>query len=107
MKNFNPDTLGVYAALDGKAISAVIVNKDPSSPVALRLNGITGGTYFLRHFGGKAGVAKYQVRLGLLQQTSHLEVNKRWVFEQTTIKLASGANFVVPAYTAVFLKQQV
>lgn len=59
--NFNPDVLGVYAATDGHSKpSLVIVNKD-LKPVSLNLSGIPTGKYFLRHFGGAAGVAKYQV----------------------------------------------
>ena len=62
VNNFNPDTLGVYAASDnGKNLSLVIVNKDPSNSVALNLSGLPKGSYFLRHFGGQAGVAKFQV----------------------------------------------
>ncbi|KAF7977906.1 hypothetical protein HWV62_2470 [Athelia sp. TMB] len=60
----NPDTLGVYAGTNGGSnASLVIVNKDPSSPVALNLSGLPAATYLLRHFGGAAGVAKYQVRM--------------------------------------------
>ena len=61
---YNPDLLGVYAGTDSTRhnLSLVIVNKDPSKAVALSLSGVPVGSYFLRHFGGQAGVAKYQVR---------------------------------------------
>ncbi|THG98524.1 hypothetical protein EW026_g3685 [Hermanssonia centrifuga] len=57
---FNPDTLGIYAATSGSKVSLVVVNKDPSSPVALAVSSLPTGKYFLRHFGGQAGVAKFQ-----------------------------------------------
>lgn len=62
LANPNPDTLGVYAGTEGgNNLTLVIVNKDPSSPVGLDLANVPTGTYFLRHFGGQAGVAKWQV----------------------------------------------
>lgn len=58
----NPNTLGVYAGTDGgKTLSLVIVNKDPSTPVAMDLSNVPAGTYFMRHYGGAAGIAKWQV----------------------------------------------
>lgn len=58
----DPNVLGVYAGTNGaNNATLVVVNKDPSSPVALNLSGLPNGKYFIRHFGGKAGVAKYQV----------------------------------------------
>lgn len=61
--NLNPDTLGVYAGTSGGSnVSLVIVNKDSAKPVALNLSGMPNGNYLLRHFGGQAGIAKYQVR---------------------------------------------
>jgi len=84
VNKFDPDTLGVYAANDnGKNLSLVIVNKDPSSPVALNLSGLPKGNYFMRHFGGQAGVAKFQ----------------------TTVSFDTTQYLTVPAYTAVFLRQ--
>jgi len=83
VKNFDPDLLGVYAGADnGRNMTLVIVNKDPTKPVALNLSGLPKGTYFLRHFGGQAGVAKFQ----------------------TTITLDSTQYVTVPSYTAVFLR---
>lgn len=62
MADNDADTLGVYASTsDGKKVSLVLVNKD-TAPVNLEISNIPAGTYFLRHFGGKAGVAKWQVR---------------------------------------------
>ncbi|KAI0264118.1 glycoside hydrolase family 44-domain-containing protein [Gloeopeniophorella convolvens] len=84
--SLNPDTLGVYASTSAvhNNASLVVVNKDPAQPVALHLSGVPAGTYFVRHFGGLAGVAKYQ----------------------TTTTISSFSYLVVPAYTAVFLQQQ-
>lgn len=62
VNGFNPDLLGVYAGADnGKNMTLVVVNKDPTSPVSLKLSGLPTGNYFLRHFGGQAGIAKFQV----------------------------------------------
>jgi hypothetical protein len=70
--SLNPDTLGVYAGTNGgNNVSLVIVNKDPNNPVALNLSGIPNGVYFLRHFGGKAGIAKYQVCAGVQSPQSN------------------------------------
>ena len=62
-KEVNPDVLGVYASQDvrGKN-SVVVVNKDPRNATAISLAGLPPGDYFFRHFGGGAGVAKWQVR---------------------------------------------
>lgn len=68
--SLNPDTLGVYAGTNGgNNLSMVIVNKDPTNPVVLNLSGIPSGTYFLRHFGGQAGIVKYQVCVRLESST--------------------------------------
>ena len=65
MADRNEDVLGVYAGTsDGKKVSLVIVNKDVV-PVNLAISNIPAGTYFLRHFGGAAGVAKWQVSVRL------------------------------------------
>ncbi|KAJ8454830.1 hypothetical protein ONZ45_g19154 [Pleurotus djamor] len=48
----NPDVLGVYAGTEDGRLSLVVVNKDPTSPVALDLSNVPAGAYFLRHFGG-------------------------------------------------------
>ncbi|KAJ7814495.1 glycoside hydrolase family 44-domain-containing protein [Mycena olivaceomarginata] len=70
----NPDTQG---------LSVVIVNKNPDKPITFALANMPFGSYFMRHFGGEAGVAKWQ----------------------TTVTISSIDYIVVPAYTAVFLKQ--
>jgi hypothetical protein len=56
------NTYGVYAATDNGKLSVVIVNKD-TKPLSLNLPDVPQGTYFMRHFGGASGVAKWQVRL--------------------------------------------
>lgn len=61
MATRSEDVLGVYAGTStGKDVTAVIINKD-TKPVGLYISNIPAGTYFLRHFGGAAGVAKWQV----------------------------------------------
>lgn len=63
MADRNEDVLGVYASTsDGEKVTMVIVNKDVV-PVNLAISNIPAGSYFLRHFGGDAGVAKWQVSL--------------------------------------------
>jgi hypothetical protein len=79
-----PDTQGVYAAIEDGKLSLVIVNKNPDTPIAFNFENIPIGKYFVRHFGGEAGVAKWQ----------------------TTTFLLDTEYIVVPAYTAVFLQQQ-
>ncbi|KAH8084875.1 glycoside hydrolase family 44-domain-containing protein [Cristinia sonorae] len=83
--SFNPDLLGIYAGTNAQHNNAtlVVVNKDPVNPVSLHLAGLPAGSFFLRHFGGQAGIAKFQ----------------------TTIKIDSADLLVVPAHTAVFLQQ--
>lgn len=57
----NQSVLGYYAAINSsKKVSIVIVNKDVV-PVGLTISNVPTGKYFLRHFGGNAGVAKWQV----------------------------------------------
>jgi hypothetical protein len=56
------DTYGVYAATEDGKLSVVIVNKD-TKPLALNLSNLPQGSYFMRHFGGASGVAKWQVCL--------------------------------------------
>ncbi|EJD41439.1 hypothetical protein AURDEDRAFT_186585 [Auricularia subglabra TFB-10046 SS5] len=79
------NTLGFFAAKDSKTgkLSFVIINKD-TKPVTLGVSNVPAGNYFARHFGGQAGVAKWQ----------------------TNLSLKAGDNIVVPSYTALFLKQQ-
>ncbi|KAJ6616303.1 glycoside hydrolase family 44-domain-containing protein [Mycena sp. CBHHK59/15] len=79
----NPDTQGVYAGTQGGKLTLVIVNKNPDTPLGFDLANLPFGKYFMRHFGGEAGIAKWQ----------------------TTITVSSSSYIVVPAYTAVFLKQ--
>ncbi|KAJ6466122.1 glycoside hydrolase family 44-domain-containing protein [Mycena vitilis] len=79
----NPDTQGVYAATENGKLSVVIVNKNPDTPITFALANLPFGSYFVRHFGGEAGIAKWQ----------------------TTVTIGSSDYIVVPAYTAVFLKQ--
>lgn len=57
------NTLGFYSAKDSKTgkLSFVILNKD-TKPVSLYISNVPTGNYFLRHFGGAAGIAKWQVR---------------------------------------------
>ncbi|GJJ13148.1 hypothetical protein Clacol_007399 [Clathrus columnatus] len=87
--NFDPDFLGIYASsstIKGRrAVSLVIVNKNPDAPVSFNVSGLPTGKYLIRHFGGEAGIAKFQ----------------------TTFELNSASYIVVPGYTAVFLQQQV
>ncbi|KDR79962.1 hypothetical protein GALMADRAFT_1171670 [Galerina marginata CBS 339.88] len=81
----NPDTQGVYAGTEGGKLTLVIVNKNPDTPIAFDLSNVPAGQYFVRHFGGAAGVAKWQ----------------------TTISLKATPNYiVVPAYTAIFFQQK-
>lgn len=62
VKGFNPDVLGVYASQDARGKKSVVVlNKNPRNATALSLSGLPSGDYFFRHFGGGAGVAKWQV----------------------------------------------
>ncbi|KAH8825196.1 glycoside hydrolase family 44-domain-containing protein [Flagelloscypha sp. PMI_526] len=82
---FNPNVLGVYAGTTSASKpSLVIVNKDLAKPVSLNISGFPTGKYFIRHFGGLAGQAKFQ----------------------TTQTISSFSYFVVPAGTAVFIKYQ-
>ncbi|KAG6816419.1 hypothetical protein H0H87_006156 [Tephrocybe sp. NHM501043] len=84
LANPQPDILSLYAATEKGKLSLVIINKDPATPVAYDLANVPFGTYFIRHFGGAAGIAKWQ----------------------TTITLSANNYIVVPAYTALFMKQQ-
>ncbi|CCA75148.1 hypothetical protein PIIN_09132 [Serendipita indica DSM 11827] len=76
------NTYGIYAATEGNKLSMVIVNKD-TKPLGMDLSNVPHGNYFMRHFGGAAGVAKWQ----------------------TTVSITNRQYIVVPAYTAVFLIQ--
>ncbi|KAJ6546648.1 glycoside hydrolase family 44-domain-containing protein [Mycena vulgaris] len=79
----NPNTQGVYAGTENGKLTLVIVNKNPDTPISFDLANLPFGSYFMRHFGGEAGIAKWQ----------------------TTITISASTYIVVPAYTAVFLKQ--
>ncbi|KAG6874169.1 hypothetical protein C0995_005587 [Termitomyces sp. Mi166 len=81
--NPQPDILGLYAGTENRSLSLVIINKDPAVSVAWDLVDVPLGNYFMRHFGGAAGIAKWQ----------------------TNITLSANDYIVVPPYTAVFLKQ--
>jgi hypothetical protein len=61
----NPDTQGVYAATENGKLSVVIVNKNPDTPITFALANMPFGSYFVRHFGREAGIAKWQVRTWL------------------------------------------
>jgi hypothetical protein len=67
----NQGVLGVYAGIDSatKKVSIVLINKDVT-PVGLYIANIPTGKYFMRHFGGQAGVAKWQVWSFLAIQTA-------------------------------------
>ncbi|KAF7303616.1 Endoglucanase A [Mycena indigotica] len=78
-----PDTQGVYAGTEKGKLTLVIINKNPDKPIAFQVSNLPKGKYFLRHFGGQAGLAKWQ----------------------TNIAVTSIDYIVVPAYTAVFFKQ--
>ncbi|KAJ3573789.1 hypothetical protein NP233_g2215 [Leucocoprinus birnbaumii] len=82
--NPDPNTWSVYAGSDGNKLTLVIINKKPNQALSFRLSNVPTGKYFIRHFGGAAGVAKWQ----------------------TTTTLTTNQFIVVPGYTAVFLKQQ-
>ncbi|KAF8649509.1 hypothetical protein AX16_005761 [Volvariella volvacea WC 439] len=83
------NTYGIYASKGKNAsgkevVSVVIVNKDPAKPLSLDLANLPTGKYFLRHFGGASGTAKWQ----------------------TNITISSSTYIVVPPYVAAFLQQQ-
>ncbi|KAK7045800.1 hypothetical protein VNI00_007202 [Paramarasmius palmivorus] len=77
LANPDPDTIGVYAATDDGKLT-------PAHPSHMNLSDVPSGSYFLRHFGGAAGIAKWQ----------------------TTVTLEASDYIVVPPYTAIFLLQQ-
>ncbi|XP_006457913.1 hypothetical protein AGABI2DRAFT_64785 [Agaricus bisporus var. bisporus H97] len=82
--NPDPDTWSIFAGSDNNKLTLVIINKKPDQALSFNLSNVPTGSYFMRHFGGAAGVAKWQ----------------------TTITLTTNKFIVVPSYTAVFLKQQ-
>lgn len=61
LASLQPDTQAVYVSMQKGKYSVVIVNKNPTAAIAFDLSQIPGGSYFVRHFGGAAGVAKWQV----------------------------------------------
>lgn len=94
--NPRPDVLGLYATIGkpgpsapatiaGKdVLSLVIINKAANETMAFDLANLPTGKYYLRHFGGLAGVAKWD----------------------TTIDVSSSQYVIVPPLTAVFLQQR-
>jgi hypothetical protein len=84
MANCDDDDLGVYAATtDGKKVSFILVNMD-TKPVSLYISNTPAGSYFLHHFGGTSGLAKWQTKI--------------------TFTTITGNHLVLFAYIAVFLK---
>ncbi|KAG9033104.1 hypothetical protein FS837_002547 [Tulasnella sp. UAMH 9824] len=73
---------GLYAGVDNGKVSLVFINKS-TSPLAFYISNVPTGNYFVRHFGGASGNAKWQ----------------------TTTKLKANTYTVIPAYTAIFMKQ--
>ncbi|KAG8960613.1 hypothetical protein FRC05_006721 [Tulasnella sp. 425] len=73
---------GLYAGVDSGKVSLVFVNKN-TSPMAFYISNVPTGKYFVRHFGGASGNAKWQ----------------------TTTVLKANTYTVIPAYTALFMKQ--
>ena len=59
--NPDPDTWAIYAGSDGFKLTLVILNKNPDKVLSFDLSNVPTGKYFVRHFGGSAGVAKWQV----------------------------------------------
>ncbi|KAJ3573779.1 hypothetical protein NP233_g2216 [Leucocoprinus birnbaumii] len=84
LANPDPNTWSIYAGSDGSKLTLVIINKKPGQALSFDLSNVPTGKYFVRHFGGAAGVAKWQ----------------------TTLNVTTSQFIVVPGYTAVFLKQQ-
>ncbi|KAF5358065.1 hypothetical protein D9756_001355 [Leucocoprinus leucothites] len=84
LANPDPSTWSVFAGTDNNKLTLVVINKNPNKALSFDLSNVPTGKYFVRHFGGGAGVAKWQ----------------------TTMTLTTSSFIVVPGYTAVFLKQQ-
>ncbi|KAJ7834908.1 glycoside hydrolase family 44-domain-containing protein [Mycena olivaceomarginata] len=74
---------GVHFGANSAQVNLATPNPDTQGPITFALANMPFGSYFMRHFGGEAGVAKWQ----------------------TTVTISSIDYIVVPAYTAVFLKQ--
>ncbi|KAG8917515.1 hypothetical protein FRC01_002399 [Tulasnella sp. 417] len=73
---------GFYAGVESGKTSFVWINKN-TVPMAFYISNIPTGKYFMRHFGGASGSAKWQ----------------------TTTNFKSNTYTVIPAYTALFMKQ--
>lgn len=73
---------GFYAGVESGKVSLVWINKN-TVPMAFYISNIPTGKYFMRHFGGASGNAKWQ----------------------TTSVLKDNTYTVIPAYTALFMKQ--
>lgn len=103
----NPDTQGVFAATDSKGkLSLVVVNKNPDVPIAFDLAGVPTGKYFIRHFGGGAGVSKWQVWIFVFLVALANNFVVLIQCQQTTTTLSETDYITVPAYTALFIQQQ-
>lgn len=59
--NPDPDTWSIFAGSDNNKLTLVIINKKPDQALSFNLSNVPTGSYFMRHFGGAAGVAKWQV----------------------------------------------
>ena len=68
LANPDPNTWSIFAGTESNQLTLVIVNKNPAKALSFDLSNVPTGTYFLRHFGGAAGVAKWQVRVTSDQQ---------------------------------------
>ncbi|KAG8985190.1 hypothetical protein FRB90_004883, partial [Tulasnella sp. 427] len=73
---------GFYAGVENSKVSMVWINKN-TVPMAFYISNAPTGKYFMRHFGGASGNAKWQTN--------------------TTLK--DNTYTVIPAYTALFMKQ--
>lgn len=82
VNGLDPNTQGIYASTDNSGkISLVVVNKSPTASQAFDLTGVPAGKYFLRHFGGGAGIAKWQVRAVTpcdLQELTTMKLDERY-----------------------------
>lgn len=61
LANPDPDTWSIFAGSDNNKLTLVIINKKPDQALSFDLSNVPTGSYFVRHFGGAAGVAKWQV----------------------------------------------
>jgi len=61
LTNPDPNTWAIYAGSDDSKLTLVVLNKNPDKALSFDLSNVPTGRYFIRHFGGDAGVAKWQV----------------------------------------------